>query len=162
MAVVMVQKIRRFHTKFSINNIFIFWKTYENIFWAQSTSLPTTMPKYAFQPTAAILLFCWVTLKSCYRNWTYCVSHIDTWTVSIHTSSIDSVEILLLSATKCSIMWREQFFFKKKKTKTEEWTECPASRKRDSWGKNGKHLLSSFQETKWGQTSWSVIADKYR
>ena len=38
--------------------------------------------------------FCWVTLKSCHKNWTLCASHIIRWTVSMHSSSFDSVEIL--------------------------------------------------------------------
>ena len=43
---------------------------------------------------------------------------------------------------------------------TEEWTECLASRKRYSGGKNRKHLLSCFSKSKSTQTSGSIFAEK--
>ena len=115
------------------------------------------MPHCALYQIAIFLFFCWVTLKSCYRNWTHCVSHINTLTVSIHCSSIDSLEILLSRVVKSLIMCKEQPIFLKY---TQLWTECPASRKRFSRKKYRMRLFSSFQKTNSKQTSGSVFAEK--
>ena len=88
--------------------------------------VPTTMTRCAFYPIADITFQCWVLLNSCYRNWMYCVSHFNTWTVFIHSSGIDTVEILLSTAEKSLIMCREQCSLIEE---TKEWTEYPASHK---------------------------------
>ena len=85
------------------------------------------------------------------------VSTTNPWTVCIHFSSIASVANLTSRVGKSLIICRGQFI---STTKTEEWTKCPASRKRDSPGKLHKQLLSSFQKTKLTQTSRSVFADR--
>ena len=46
--------------------------------------------------------------------------------------------------------------------KTEEWTECPASRKRLLKKKYRRFILSSFQKTKSTQTSESVSAQRIK
>ena len=105
----------------------------KNVLWAKSTVLPTTMPNCAFLPTADFTFYCSVKTKSCYGNWTHCVSHINMWTLSIDCSSIDSVNILLSRKVKCLTLCKEQSFLIQG---TEEWTECPAPRERDWWWKS--------------------------
>ena len=72
-------------------------------------------------------------------------------------SSTDSVPKLLSRVDSSLIMCRGQFI---STTKTEEWTECLASRKRLLRKKCIKHFFSSFQKTKSTQTSGSVFADR--
>ena len=72
------------------------------------------------------IFFCWITLKSCDGNWTYCASHIKVWDVSTHSSSINSVELLLSRVVKCLKFCKEQSILIKE---TNEWTECPAWQK---------------------------------
>ena len=96
------------------------------------------MPRCSINTFAEITFSCWVTLKSYCRNWTYCVSHINTSTVYIYRSSIDSVEILLSRVVKCFIMCKEQTNLIKE---TSEWIECPASQKRESWGKKTENIF---------------------
>ena len=86
------------------------------------------------------------------------VSTTNTCIVCIQFSSTASVAKLLSRVDNSLIICNRQFI---SISKTEEWTECPASRKRDSWGKKyKKHLLSSLQKTKSTQTSRSVFADR--
>ena len=135
---------------------FFFQKRTKNLRWAKSTALPTTMP--CFYPIADIAIYCWLTMKSCYRNWTHCVLHINTWTVSIPSSNIDSVEIFLSSVVKCLILCTEESVLIKE---TEEWTECLATSKALLWKKYRNQWLSSFQKAKLLQTSGSVIAERF-
>ena len=101
--------------------------------------------------------FCSVTLKNYSRNWTHCVSHTNTWTVSIHYSSIDWKDILLSRVVKCLIMCKEQSIFFKE---TGVWTECAASQKGDSWGKSTENTHWVLPEKKWTETSGSVFAER--
>ena len=110
------------------------------------------MPKCAFYPIADITFFCWVMLKSHYRNWTYCVSQINTWTVSIHCSSFDSVELLLSRVVTFLKTCKEQ------STLTEETLRN--AKKRPLKKNYRKHSLSSSQKTKSTQTNGSVFAER--
>ena len=116
---------------------FIFCKNKHKINWAKSTALITTMPKCASYQIAEFTFCCWVTLKSCYRTKTHCVSQINTRTASIHCSSIDSMEISL-RVVKCLKMCQDQSILIKE---TEEWTEIPASWKKDSWGRSKESIF---------------------
>ena len=81
-------------------------------------------------PLCRYHIYCWVTLKSCFRYWTYCVSHINMKTVvSIDSSGITSMEILLSRVFNCLVISREQTKLFKEK---EKWTKYPASLKRNS------------------------------
>ena len=80
----------------------------KKIMWAMSAALATTMPRCAFHPIPDITFYCWVMLKRCYRNWIHCFSHINTWTVSMNSSSIDSAKLLLSRRAKCLIMCKKQ------------------------------------------------------
>ena len=87
----------------------------KNIMCAKCTALPVTMLKRAFYPIADFTFCCWATLKRCYRNWTHCVSHINTWTVSIHCSSVDSVEELLSRVVMSLTVSKKHYILLKKK-----------------------------------------------
>ena len=85
------------------------------------------------------------------------VSTTNTWTVCIHFSSTASVAKFLSKVDNSLMICREQFV---STTKIEEWRECPASRERLLRKKYKKHLFTSFQKTKWRQTSESIFADR--
>ena len=85
------------------------------------------------------------------------VSTNNMWTVCIHFSSIPSVVKLLSKVDNSLINCRGQLISTRK---TEDWTECTASRKRLLRKKYNKRLLSSFQKTQTTQTSGSVFADR--
>ena len=65
------------------------------IFWVESTALPPTMLRYAFYPIADIRFFMLGNveeLRTTVDLLCFTVLHIGTWTASIHSSSIDSVQ----------------------------------------------------------------------
>ena len=64
---------------------------------------------------------------NCYRKWTLSVSHINAWTLSIHYSSIDSVESIMPRVEKRLIMCKEQSILNKE---TDNSTKCPALQKK--------------------------------
>ena len=59
----------------------------------------------------------------------------NSWIVCILFSCTESGTKMLSRTYNCLIRGKKQFF---STSKTEEWRECPASRKRDSWGKSTK------------------------
>ena len=73
------------------------------------------------------------TLKNCYKKWMQSVSTNDKWTICSQSSITDSVVKMLSRRDKSLIMCRGQFI---STTKTEEWTESPASQKLDARGKS--------------------------
>ena len=97
-------------------------------------------------------------IKELLKNSMHSVSTTNTWSVCIHFSSTDSVAKMLSRVDKSLIMCRGLYI---STTKTEAWTESPASQNRDSLGKSTeKYLLIPFQETKSMQTGASVHADR--
>ena len=129
--------------KYSKYCLFISAKKAKEILWA--TSVARQDAGTAFHPIVDFTFFWWVTLKGYYRNWTHCVSHIHTWTVSIHCPSIDSVEVLLSRVVTCLILCTEQSFLSKE---TSDWTECPAWRKKDTWGTTIENLCWAHSKNK--------------
>ena len=115
------------------------------------------MPRCAFCPNGEVAFYCWVTLKSCYRNWTHRVSHINTWTVFSHSSSTESESKLLSIAVKCLIKCRAQSVLLKG---TGEWTDCPPSRKKAFVEKVQKAYIELLQTTKSPQTNQSFFAER--
>ena len=139
MAPVMLQVIPSFYAKVSKNSLFVSANTYEKYISSKEYCIANAMIRYASYPVADIKFFCWVTLKSCCRNWIHCISYINKWTVSMHSSSIDSVEILLSSGQVLGNVQRSVCFYEKK----QEWTECLGLQKRDYWGKSTESILWS-------------------
>ena len=64
--------------------------------------------------------------------------HINTWTVSTHSSFIDYMNILWSKGAKCLITCKGQSDLIKE---TEEWTKSLAPQKRDSWGKSTENFF---------------------
>ena len=124
----------------------------KTILWAESGAMPTTMPRCAFYSIADFTIFCWVALKSCYRIWTHYVSDINPSTVFLHSSSIDSLEILLSRAAKCLFLCKQQTVSIINQ-RNRGVAKCPASQKRLLKEKYRKHSLSSFQRRKSIETS---------
>ena len=86
------------------------------------------------------------------------VSTTNTWTVCIHFSSTASVATLLSRVENSWIICIGQFI---SASKTEEWTECLAPRKKTLEEKvKKKTFIESFLETKTTQTSGSVFANR--
>ena len=128
-AAVMLQVIPSFYKNYSKNSLFISANTHEKIMCVKKTVLLAMMTRCASYTIADITLFYQATIKSCYRNWMHSVSTTNTWTVCIQFSSAASVAKLFSRVDNSLIIRRGQFT---STSKTEEWTECPASRKRDS------------------------------
>ena len=94
-------------------------------------------------------------IKNCYKKCMPSVSTSNTCTVCLQFSSTDWVAKLLSRVDTSLIMCRGQFVLT---TRAEEWTDCPASRKRDSWRKSTKN--TSLQKTKLTQIANSVLTDR--
>ena len=79
---------------------------------------------------------------------------LDAFCFTFHHNSVTK---LLSRVHKCLIMCREQsILFKEPKDRI----QCPASRKRDSWGGSTEGIFELFQRTKTVQTSCSVFAER--
>ena len=133
----MLQVIPSFYENFSKNSFFIFAKKFKSTLCVKYTVLPTNADRIRFPFNCRnhfiILVEFIVLLKVC---WTHSVSTTNSWTVCIHFSSIDLVLKLLSRVDSFWIKIRAQGI---SITKTEDWTECPASQKKtDFWGKSTK------------------------
>ena len=116
------------------------------------------MLRGAFYPITGITFSCWVSLKSCYRNWTVCAFYINLWTVSIRSLSTDPVETLLSRAFKFLIMCKESSLLIKE---TEEWTKRSASQKMTFEEEVSKiFFVLHPTKTKSTQTNGSVFAEE--
>ena len=108
MAAVMLQVVPIFLQSNQVKTFSFLQKHTRNKLCAQSTELPTTTRRCAFPRFADLKFYCLVTLKSCYRFSTHCISHINTSTFSLHSSSIDPLEILLSRAANCLILRKKK------------------------------------------------------
>ena len=129
MAAIMLQTKPSFSTNISEKGSFILLVQTKKTLSAQTTASPITTTRHVFYPLVRIILYYLETLKRSKRSWIHFASPINTWTVCIHYSSIDSVEKLLQRVDKCLITCNEQLTLI---TETREWTECRAMQKRDS------------------------------
>ena len=90
-----------------------FWKA---SFWIKNfTTFRTSNQKFSPRQSFALL-------KKCYKNCSRCVPHINTWTVLIHCSIIESVNNLSPRVEKGLIISREEFNSIKE---LKVWTKCP-------------------------------------
>ena len=90
-----------------------------------------TLQRFGLRTKSFHLVKVFALLKNSYKNCSHCVPHINTWTVLIHFSSIESVENLSPIVEKCLIMCREEFILIKE---TKVWTKCPELRRGGSRG----------------------------
>ena len=154
MAAVMLQVIPSFYTNYSKNSLFISANTYEKNILSKKYCIARHDDKMCFLPKCRyhnILLG--NIKKTCYRNGKHSVSTTNTWTVCIHFSSNVSVAKLSSSVHNSLIICRGQFI---STSKTEEWTECPASRKRESWGKSTKNICWAPSK----RPNWRKLVDQ--
>ena len=140
MAAIMLQTIPSFYAKTSEKSLFVSATTYEKYVVCKDYCIAHQNEKTRFYPLVNIILYYLETFKSYQRSWIHFASPINTWTVCIRYSSIDSVEKLLQRVDKCLITCNEQLTLI---TETREWTECRALQKRDSWGKSTKNICSA-------------------
>ena len=129
MAAIMLQTIPSFYARISEKSLFICATKHEKYFGCKDYCITLHNEKTYFYRLVNIILYYLETFKSYERSWIHFVSPINTWTVCIHYSSIDSVEKLLQRVDKCLIMCKEQLTLI---TETGDWTECRALPKRDS------------------------------
>ena len=155
-SVVMLHVMTSFYTKYPKNTFFISATIHEKHTVKEEHSFARDGDKMCFSPISNYHVFFCVSLRSYYRNWTHCVSQINTWTVSIHCLSIDFVKILLSRVFKCLIRCKEQSFLTKKRVDRMH----SIAKKRLLRKKYRKLLLKSFQKTKSTQTSGSVFGEK--
>ena len=123
----------------------------KNLLFVKTTASPTATKRRVFYPLLNIILYYMEMFRSYQRSWRHFASPINTWTVCIHFSSIDSVEKLLQKVDKCLITSNEQLTLI---TETREWTECRALQKRDSGGKSTKRLVQLRSKNKNNADQW--------
>ena len=136
MAAVMLQVIPSVFTNYSTYSLLISANTYKKDIVSKEYCIARHDDKMCFVPICRYHNIL-ATLKSYYRNWMHSVSTTKSRTGCIHFSSAASVAKSLSRVDNCFINCRGQFILT---SKTEEWTECPASRKRDAWVKGTKNI----------------------
>ena len=123
MVAVLLQVIPSIYSNYSKNRLFISANLYEIYIVSKEYFIARHDNKMCFLPNCRYHIILVGTLKSCYSYWMHSVSTTNTWTVCIHFSSTASVA-KLFSRVDNSL---GQFI---STSKTEKWTDCPASRKR--------------------------------
>ena len=129
MAAIMLQTFLLFTQNFQKKVSSFLQLHMNNTLLVKTTASPMTTKRRVFYPLIIIILYYLETFKSYLRSWIHFASPIKTWTVCIHSSSIDSVKKLLQRVDKCLMTCNEQLILIKE---TREWTECRALQKRDS------------------------------
>ena len=132
MAAVILQVISSFYTNYSKNSLFISANTYEKFIVSKEYCIARHDDRMCFLPNCRYHIILIGNIKELLQkldNWMHSVPTTNTWTVCIHFSSTASRAKLLSRVDKSLIICRWQFI---STSKTEEWRECPASRKRDS------------------------------
>ena len=129
MAAVMLQVIPSFFTKYSKNSLFISVNTYKNYIVCKEYCIARHDDKMCFLPNCRYHTILIGNIKELLQKLDGFVLSTNTWTLCIHFSSTASVAKLFSRVDNSLIICRGQFI---STSKTEEWTECPASRKRDS------------------------------
>ena len=137
MAAVMLQVIPSFYTNYSKNSLFTSANTCEKFIVSTEYCIAHHDDKMCFLPNCRYHIILIGNIETCYRNWMLSVSITNTWTVCIHFSSTASAAELLPRVENFFINCRGHFL---STSNIEEWRECPASGKRDSWGKSTKNV----------------------
>ena len=137
MAAIMLKTIPSFYTKLSEKSLFISASTYGKYNVCKDYCIAHHDDKTCFLPSCKYHILLLGNVEELLKKFP---SPINTWTVCIHYSSIDSVEKLLPRVDKCLITCNEQLILIKE---TREWTECRALQKRDSCRKSTKSICSA-------------------
>ena len=138
MAAVMLQVISSFYAKYSKSNLLIFANTYEKHIVSKEYCIAHHDAIMCFLPNCRYHILLFGNVEQLLQKLDHCVSHINTWTVSIHCSSIDSIEILLSRVAKCQVFANMQraFYFNQRNRGVDR---MPSNAKRDSWGNSTKN-----------------------
>ena len=112
------------------------------------TALLTAMPRFPFYPVANISFFWSITLKSCWGNWSHCVSHIKTVFILLRYQFSG---IFFSRLVKCLKICKEQSALTKA---TEEWTESQHRGKQTLEEKVEKTFTELFPKKKMNATQW--------
>ena len=123
----------------------------------ETTALPITTTRRDFYPLVDIILYYLKTLKSYWRSWIHFASPINTWTVCIHYSNIDSFEMSIAKSGQVLDNVQRAVDFNHWNKGVDRMPSI--AKKRLSRKKFRKHLFSTFQETKTTQTSSSEFAE---
>ena len=157
MAAIMLQTIPSFYAKIAEKVSSFLQLHMKNTLFVKTTASPITTKKRAFYPPVNIILYYLETFRSYWRSWTHFASPINTWTVCIHYSSIDSVEKLLQRVDKCLITCNEQLTLI---TETREWTECRALQKKTLEEKVQKTFVQLLSKDKNNADQWFSVCRK--
>ena len=125
--------------------------------FVKTTASPITTKRPVFYPLVNIILYYLKTFKSYKGNWIHFVSPINTLTVCIHYSSIDSVEKILQRVDKCLITCNEQLTLI---TETREWTACRALQKKTLEEKVQKTFVQLLSKDKSNADQWFSVCRK--
>ena len=156
MAAIMLQSIPSFYKNNSDKISFFSANTYEKNIVCKDYCIAHHDDKTCFLPACKYHIILLGNVEELLKI--HFASPINTWTVCIRCSSIDSVGRLLQRVDKCLITYNAQLTSIKE---TRVWTECRVLQKKRLLRKEyKKHLLSSFQKTKSTQTSGSVFAER--
>ena len=129
MAAIMLQTNRSFYTKNSEKNLSFSATTYEKYIVCKDYCIAQHNEKTSFLPACKYHIVLLGNVQELLRKLVHFASPINTCTVCIHFSSIDSKEKFLQRIDMCLITCNEQLTLI---TETREWTECRALQKRDS------------------------------
>ena len=129
MAAVRLQMVPSVYASHSKNNLFVSANTYENCIVSREYCIVRYDGKMCFLPTGSFHIILTGDIKELLQNldeFCFNYQHVVVW---IHISSTDSVAKLMSRVDNSLIMCRGQFI---STTNTDERTECPGLRKRDS------------------------------
>ena len=127
MAAVMMQVIPRFKQTFQKKGFFISTTTYEKYIVTKEYSVARHVDKLWFLHIFRNHILLTGDIGELRQKLVDFLSHVNTWTVSIHFSSTVSAERRLPRVDKCSIMCKEQSTLT---DETREWTKWPVLQKK--------------------------------
>ena len=136
----MLQVVLTFYTKlskYSKNSLFISANTFEKHIVSRECCIARPNDKMCFLPNCRYHIILIGNHKELLQKLDACCFNYQHMDCLYALPSTASVTILLSRVDNSLIICRGQFI---SSNKTEETTECPASRERDSWGKSTKNI----------------------
>ena len=151
MAAVMLLLICSSYTKYSKNNPNISANTYENYNMSKKYCLAHHDDKMCFLPNCRHPILLRGDIKELLQKMdAFCFNYKHSNSLYTLFKNQFSGKIAVKSGQLCDIV---QFI---STTKTEAWTLCPASRKRDSWRKSTKNFSWTSSKT----FGWRILVDQ--
>ena len=153
MAAVSLQIIPSFYTNYSKNSLFISANAYEKNIVSKEYCIASDVDKVCFLPICRYHIILTGNIKELLQKMdAFCLNYQ-------HVNSLYTLfkyrfsEKLLSRVDKCLMILIGQFI---STSKTEEWTECPASRRRDFWGKSSKTVYWAPSK----RPNWRKLVDQ--